>query len=404
MSWRLLQRRGTAIEHSTFTGLEGEITYDKTNKRFVAHDGVTAGGFPAAKLSEVVTTSRTQVADANYTILTTDRVVGFSSISNGRTLVLPAASAYSVGVPLWIIDESGSCSSSNTITINRTGSDTIDGAISTVMSVPYGVRCLVSNGSNKWTIVVGEPNLNAALVGINAIPDATNKLYCKSSAILFDNIGGSVQVKVNKSAIGDTGSFVFQRAFSGRAEIGNIGDDDFQFKLSNDGSTFYEGLRLSVNNSAALVALAGGRLKFPATQIPSSDPNTLDDYEEGTWTPSLLFGGASTGVTGAFAGTYTTVGNLVVAIGIIALTNKGSATGTATISGLPFTVKANYNGAVIPTFYSNMANLTGPIISYASNGANTIALNTPTSTGVSAVTDQSFQNASNFQFCATYLR
>jgi hypothetical protein len=39
-------RRGTATQHSTFTGAEGEITYDTTNKRLVTHDGVTAGGKP----------------------------------------------------------------------------------------------------------------------------------------------------------------------------------------------------------------------------------------------------------------------------------------------------------------------------------------------------------------------
>src|ERR1700743_2562665 len=32
-----------------------------------------------------------------------------------------------------------------------------------------------------------------------------------------------------------------------------------------------------------------GQIKFPATQNPSSDPNTLDDYEEGTWTPAFTF-------------------------------------------------------------------------------------------------------------------
>jgi len=39
-------RRGSAAQHSTFTGAEGEITYDTTNKRLVSHDGVTVGGKP----------------------------------------------------------------------------------------------------------------------------------------------------------------------------------------------------------------------------------------------------------------------------------------------------------------------------------------------------------------------
>jgi hypothetical protein len=51
MSGRLLRRRGTAAEHATFTGSEGEFTYDKTNKRVVAHDGTTAGGWCANGMS-----------------------------------------------------------------------------------------------------------------------------------------------------------------------------------------------------------------------------------------------------------------------------------------------------------------------------------------------------------------
>lgn len=48
-------RRGTAAEHTSFTGLEGEITVDTTNDTLRVHDGSTAGGFRLAKFSEVLT-------------------------------------------------------------------------------------------------------------------------------------------------------------------------------------------------------------------------------------------------------------------------------------------------------------------------------------------------------------
>jgi len=55
-----------------------------------------------------------------------------------------------------------------------------------------------------------------------------------------------------------------------------------------------------------------GPLTFPATQVPSADPNALDDYEEGTYVPVLQFGGANVGITYSVqAGTYTKVGNRV---------------------------------------------------------------------------------------------
>ena len=113
-----------------------------------------------------------------------------------------------------------------------------------------------------------------------------------------------------------------------------------------------ERLRLS---SAGLVpaglfdisAAAAGQIKFPATQNASADANVLDDYEEGTFTPTIAFGGGSTGVTYLVQnGVYTKVGrSLVVNIRII-LTSKGSSTGQLSIEGLPFTCNANGNCTV----------------------------------------------------------
>jgi len=87
-------------------------------------------------------------------------------------------------------------------------------------------------------------------------------------------------------------------------------------------------------------------LAFPATQAASADANTLDDYEEGTWTP------AYTPETGTFTtityaanrgGSYTKIGNQVFASGYIrtdAIT-VGTASGFIAISGLPFVISAN---------------------------------------------------------------
>lgn len=92
-----------------------------------------------------------------------------------------------------------------------------------------------------------------------------------------------------------------------------------------------------VQTFSAIPVLSGGGITFPATQVPSAGANTLDDYEEGAFTPSLLFGGANTGMTyGLQVGRYTKVGRSVHADIFISLTALGSSTGTATISGLPF--------------------------------------------------------------------
>ena len=57
MSTQVQLRRDTAANVAAFTGAQGEVVVDITNNRLVVQDGATAGGFAAAKLSEVLTIS-----------------------------------------------------------------------------------------------------------------------------------------------------------------------------------------------------------------------------------------------------------------------------------------------------------------------------------------------------------
>ena len=81
--------------------------------------------------------------------------------------------------------------------------------------------------------------------------------------------------------------------------------------------------------------------------------NALDDYEEGTFTPTIGFGGGgNTGITYSVnAGSYTKIGNLVTWYAKITLTSKGSSTGYAQIRDLPFSCNGtNYGGGTM--YYS----------------------------------------------------
>ena len=94
---------------------------------------------------------------------------------------------------------------------------------------------------------------------------------------------------------------------------------------------------ISVGN--ATPSTSGAGITFPATQAASADANTLDDYEEGTWTPVY------SGITGSIGSTayviqrgrYTKVGRMVFATAEIELSNKGSWTSGIRFEGLPFT-------------------------------------------------------------------
>ena len=99
---------------------------------------------------------------------------------------------------------------------------------------------------------------------------------------------------------------------------------------------------LSGQQTIPSISLTGGQIAFPATAVPSAGSNTLDDYEEGTWTPSLNFGGANLNITYNYrGGYYTKIGNLCFFTGAFLLTEKGTSVGDAAIDGLPFTVINN---------------------------------------------------------------
>ncbi len=101
-------------------------------------------------------------------------------------------------------------------------------------------------------------------VGVSTTADSTNRLSVASPASLFTHAGNGHQVKLNKAAAGDTASLLFQTDWSGRAEIGTTGDDDFHFKVSPDGSDWHDAIVIDKDTGAA--ALPSGFLDPAATR------------------------------------------------------------------------------------------------------------------------------------------
>lgn len=88
--------------------------------------------------------------------------------------------------------------------------------------------------------------------------------------------------------------------------------------------------------------LTGGQIIFPATQVPSSNANTLDDYEEGTWTLTISAGsGTITSYTVNETG-YTKIGRMVHIHGMFTITNAGTGASYFNLSGFPFTSSASF--------------------------------------------------------------
>jgi hypothetical protein len=107
-------------------------------------------------------------------------------------------------------------------------------------------------------------------------------------------------------------------------------------------------LRFDTGNSERMRVTADG-LTFNGDTAAA---NALDDYETGTWTIGISFGGGTTSVAyGARYGTYTKIGNRVILTGRLILTSKGSSSGAAVITGLPFASGSNGGASVSGGLY-----------------------------------------------------
>ena len=142
-----------------------------------------------------------------------------------------------------------------------------------------------------------------------------------------------------------------------------VGTDATQTLTNKTSTTF------GVGN--ATPSSSGSGITFPATQSASSDANTLDDYEEGTWTPTQ---GAGLTVVGSFssAGKYVKIGKQVtVHWSVSGSTSVAAASANIICGGAPFTGDGSlYTGVITDTNNSNL----GVVLQYLNGIYSTIAV------------------------------
>jgi len=132
---------------------------------------------------------------------------------------------------------------------------------------------------------------------------------------------------------------------SGGGGIAVGGDTSGVIGLQSNGTTFATGNQYGIGLGTA-VPSSGIGIAFPATQSASSDANTLDDYEEGTWTP-VWNGNTNPTVTyDGQEGTYTKIGRQVFAYFTLSQTAYSGGSGSLRVAGLPFTPANFASGAV----------------------------------------------------------
>jgi hypothetical protein len=143
-------------------------------------------------------------------------------------------------------------------------------------------------------------------------------------------------------------------------------------------------------------------ISFPATQSAQSDANTLDDYEEGTWTPSVSYSTSNGNLSlGIQVGRYTKIGNVVSVVAYV-LWDETTASGNVSITGLPFTTLNVTNLVAGYSFFvDNMTGLSGGVAASLSPNATSFNLfysGTGTQTNITAANTSASSNVARFTF------
>jgi hypothetical protein len=158
-------------------------------------------------------------------------------------------------------------------------------------------------------------------------------------------------------------SWQIQNQYVGGASVGMFRIYDVTNstnRLTIDPASGKVGIGVSTFTSGGGILEISNGITFPATQSASSNANTLDDYEEGTWTPRFDSETAGTlRVTTVNSANYTKVGNLVTFNAYCTISTLGvGGSGPWQIKGLPFTSKSdstNYYSSVCVGFFATLA-------------------------------------------------
>jgi hypothetical protein len=232
------------------------------------------------------------------------------------------------------------------------------------------------------------------LIGNSTGNTLTKATLTAGTNVTITNAAGAITIAASGGG-GSPGGSNTQLQYNNAGAFGGISG------VTTDGTRITASTTIGVGG--ATPSTSGAGITFPATQSASSNANTLDDYEEGSWTMGVAFGGASVGVViGVNQAIYRKIGSFVHVSGWILMANKGSSTGAMTITGLPFTA-STLAGGFVPAFFNDFTGLnsiTGGVFT-----GTTIALyqNPANGTATTAITDSNATNTSQIYFSMSYI-
>ena len=270
--------------------------------------------------------------------------------------------------------------------ISQSGTET---SLGNLTAIPLA---FLTNGAERMRIT-SAGNVGIGTSSPEAKLDIKGEALAGSVGMFIENISGST---LNNSAdiyFGTWGGSTIAGVTNARISAVNVNAGNAE---SNIDFYTYNGA-----SSGKRVSITSNGLTFNGDTAAA---NALDDYEEGTWTMGLSFGGNAVGVTAsAFTGTYTKIGRKVSVTGALFLTSKGSSTGAARITGLPFTIPNTAQFYSSPSLYFDAITFTNQFQGYGVPNTTTIDLREITLLGTDgALNDGDFANNSAIIISFTY--
>jgi hypothetical protein len=314
------------------------------------------------------------------------------AFTEGGVESMRITSAGNVGIgttsPSYQVEVSNSQNTTTTIAVTNVNTGTATQSSIRLNNSTVGVTSLGYTGSSFTTSGVfrqdGGYVYSSGAGGLSLITASTNPLYFATNNTERMRIDGSGNVGIGTTSPGsrlDVSGLARATGF-GMNATGGAPATGIAAPAS-DTLGFYtntiERMRIDASGNVLIgktsATANGGDLQvssgitFPATQVAKSDANTLDDYEEGTWTPVITSEGGSISAYTS-EGTYTKIGNTVRVTGYTVLTTVGTASGRAFIAGFPFAGTSSTD-FIQPGSISREAQATGYIYFAYLNGANT---------------------------------
>jgi hypothetical protein len=151
----------------------------------------------------------------------------------------------------------------------------------------------------------------------------------------------------------------------------------------------------TIGVGGATPSASGSGITFPATQSASTDANTLDDYEEGTWTPTVT---SASYTLASSEGRYTKIGRMVcVTCRLNFSAVNGSSNSSCDISSLPFAGQGNQTAGV---FRDNTTS--GAVYMFQIENGNTLTARINSYSGINNGSARTIATGENYDGCAVY--